>query len=677
MSYIPEIDQLKKINIIENDYNTLIFKEIDYVNTNNELIKKIINEKYSCYFTIKETIIICFNPVDIIETDDDPLIKVKENIFSGKKFYKCEDISYPLFNGGYIGYYGYENICHIEKIVIPNTNNPTNIPINILCLYDSFIEINNLNKKVRFCSVCSIDENIDINYKTSISNINNLEKFYNKRDNNIILEKIELNRLLSDKWETDCKKTEFMSIVKNFKEKIRQGDFIQAVPSRRMYKYTSAKPYDIFNELLKMSPNSPYKYIFRFKDFYIIGASPELLVKIDKDIITTCPIAGTRPRGKDDEEDMLYEESLLNDDKEIAEHIMLVDLARNDIGKISKPASIKIEEYKLVKYFSNVMHICSKVSGIIKDEYDCLDALKAIFPAGTLSGAPKICAIQNIFDVEKERRNIYGGGIGFISYDKNLEMCICIRTILYKKGIVYLQAGCGIVYDSDPKSEFYESIYKMNNVKKAITNAEAINLKTDISNDIKVLIIDNYCSFTYNIYQYVSEIVENVTVIRNDEINIEECLTYTHIILGPGPKSPKDTSGYKSILDKCKGKIPILGICLGHQCLYTYFGGKISICNEIMHGKTSLIYHNSDKLYKNISNPFSVMRYHSLICDSENVPDCIEIICKTSNDIIMGIKHKNYEIYGLQFHPESIETNFGKQLLKNFLLIELFSAAAS
>jgi anthranilate synthase/aminodeoxychorismate synthase-like glutamine amidotransferase len=305
---------------------------------------------------------------------------------------------------------------------------------------------------------------------------------------------------------------------------------------------------------------------------------------------------------------------------------------------------------------------------MIKDEYDYLDALQAIFPAGTLSGAPKICAMQNISEVETERRNFYGGGIGFINYDETLDMCIGIRTILYKDSTVYLQAGGGIVYDSDPKIEFYETVHKMNSVKKAISNAEMLDLKRGIREDTRILLIDNYCSFTYNIYQYVSEIVNNVDVIRNDKIDIDKCLDYTHIILGPGPKSPNETSNYKEILDKCKGKIPVLGICLGHECIYTYFGGKIKICSEIMHGKTSNMKHNGDKLFNKIPNPFCAMRYHSLVGDTDNVPDVIEIISETSNNIIMGIKHKKYDIYGLQFHPESIGTNFGKQLLKNFLL---------
>ncbi len=665
MKCYPGKPDVVKLDVINKNYVTLVSKKINY-ETNNKL-RKIINYDYFCHFTINDTTIVGFEPKSILNTDNEPSEEIRNNLFD-KKFYKFQEIEYPIFLGGYLGYYGYENISDIEPTVEINDNNPTGIPINILCLYDKFIEINNKTNIARLCAICNLNGNISDNYDNTIKMINELETFL-KIEQEILWKRQLSSVAISDKWQTNSDKINFIKVVKKLKNRIHKGDFIQVVPSRKMYKYTSSHPYDIFDELSEIGKTCPYRFILKFSDFFVIGASPELLVKINNGKVSTCPIAGTRPRGATEEEDLINEQDLITDKKEVSEHIMLVDLARNDIGKISKPGTITIDEYKEVKYFSNVMHICSKVTGHIKEDYDCLDALRAIFPAGTLSGAPKICAMQNITEVETERRNFYGGGIGFINYDKTLDMCIGIRTVLYKNSTVYLQAGGGIVYDSNPKSEFYETMHKMNSVKKAIMNAELTYLKKDIKPNTRVLLIDNYCSFTYNIFQYLSEMVDNIDVIRNDSIDISKILDYTHIILGPGPKSPKDTDGFKEILDTCKGRVPILGICLGHECIYDYFGGTIKVCREIMHGKSSDMTHNNNKLFNNITNPFSAMRYHSLVCDPDTLPNVLEIISTTSNNIIMGIKHKEHDIYGIQFHPESIETNFGKELLKNFLVI--------
>jgi len=267
----------------------------------------------------------------------------------------------------------------------------------------------------------------------------------------------------------------YKKFVTNLKEHICMGDIIQAVPSQRLTRQLSpdVTAFDIYRSLRIVNP-SPYMFYVHLKDFYIVGASPECLVKVENGKVITHPIAGTRKRGKTPKEDEKLEKELLSSEKERAEHIMLVDLGRNDVGRVSAPGSVKVDSLMQIEKYSHVQHIVSHVSGKLDPTKTPYDAFRSVFPAGTVSGAPKIRAMQLVSDLEQERRGVYAGAVGYIGYSGIVDTCISIRTLVIKDGMAYLQAGGGIVYDSEPDFEQQETVNKMKATAVAIDQAEAV-----------------------------------------------------------------------------------------------------------------------------------------------------------------------------------------------------------
>jgi anthranilate synthase component 1 len=260
---------------------------------------------------------------------------------------------------------------------------------------------------------------------------------------------------------------DFETAVEHCKDYVRAGDVIQVVLSQRFSGDLDADPFDVYRALRTINP-SPYMFYLQFNETRVIGASPEVLVRKEGDHVEVRPIAGTRPRGTTPETDQAYEEELLADPKERAEHIMLVDLGRNDLGRVCETGSVHVDELMVVERYSHVMHIVSNVSGRLLPKYDALDVFAATFPAGTLSGAPKIRAMEIIEELEPVRREIYGGAVGYISFDGNMDLAIAIRTLVAHENRIHLQAGAGIVADSDPAAEYEETVNKAMGVKQAI-----------------------------------------------------------------------------------------------------------------------------------------------------------------------------------------------------------------
>ncbi len=275
-------------------------------------------------------------------------------------------------------------------------------------------------------------------------------------------------KILSNESE---KKNIFLKNVNKAKEYIKKGDIFQIVLSSQIIIESDYDPYDFYMELAEKNP-SPYMFYFPTPYGTIIGSSPEILLKIEDKQIFIAPIAGTRPRGRDPEEDKILAGELLNDDKELAEHRMLIDLARNDIGKFSSPGSVEVKNPMHIEYFQHVMHIVSDVYGELADGTDIFDVISTAFPAGTLSGAPKIRAMEIIAELEHYKRNIYGGGIGFLHYNGNSQIAIIIRTAFYKDRKYYIQSGAGIVYDSDPEKEYREILHKRKSLTNILTDCE-------------------------------------------------------------------------------------------------------------------------------------------------------------------------------------------------------------
>jgi anthranilate synthase component 1 len=272
-------------------------------------------------------------------------------------------------------------------------------------------------------------------------------------------------------FESNIEEGNFKQAVKRIKEYILEGDAIQVVLSQRLKFAINCNPFDIYRALRTVNP-SPYMYYLEFGELQVVGSSPEVLVRLEDDKVEVRPIAGTRKRGQNEEEDRELEKDLLQDKKELAEHIMLVDLGRNDLGRVSEISSVVVDEQFTIERYSHVMHIVSNVKGILKKGLDCFDVLAAAFPAGTLSGAPKIRAMEIIDELEPTRRGLYGGAVGYISFSGNMDTAIAIRTLLIKDKTAYLGVGAGIVADSVPQSEFEETMNKGRALLKAIELAE-------------------------------------------------------------------------------------------------------------------------------------------------------------------------------------------------------------
>ena len=272
-------------------------------------------------------------------------------------------------------------------------------------------------------------------------------------------------------FSSNYSRAEFVAAVEQCKEYVKAGDIIQVVLSQRFSgSLGNCDPFDIYRALRTLNP-SPYMFFLRFGETLVVGASPEVLVRKEEGMVEVRPIAGTRPRGRSATEDLALEKELLADPKELAEHIMLVDLGRNDIGRVCRVGTVEVSELKVIEKYSHVMHIVSNVRGQIADNLDSFDVLGATFPAGTLSGAPKIRAMQIIEELEPSRREIYGGAVGYFSFSGNMDMAIAIRTLVVHNGKIHLQAGAGIVADSDPESEYVETLNKARGAMKAVEMA--------------------------------------------------------------------------------------------------------------------------------------------------------------------------------------------------------------
>lgn len=367
----------------------------------------------------------------------------------------------PSFTGGLVGYFSYDFIKYSEPKLNLDANDEECFNDVDLMLFDKIIAIDNLEQKIILIAHAKT-ENLEQNYNKAVLELKSME--------NLLLngnaKKTESGKLLEPLTPT-FNKDEFCQMVEKAKKYIYEGDIFQVVLSNRLSAKYSGSILNTYKNLRKHNP-SPYMFYFSSGDVEIAGASPETLVKLQNSTVTTFPLAGTKPRGKTEEEDKQLERDLLSDPKECAEHNMLVDLGRNDIGKISQIGSVKVEKYMEIERFSHVMHIGSTVSGTIRDDKDFLDAVDAILPAGTLSGAPKIRACEIINELENVKRGIYGGAIGYIDFTGDIDTCIAIRLVFKKNDKIFVRSGAGIVADSSPESEYTECINKAKAVVVAL-----------------------------------------------------------------------------------------------------------------------------------------------------------------------------------------------------------------
>jgi anthranilate synthase component 1 len=377
----------------------------------------------------------------------------------------------PRFFGGAIGYISYDAARAFEKL--PEcSRDELGLPEYAFVFTDTMIIFDHVQHKMKIVANTYVDGPADCAYEQAMSKIESIvvrlarslrPESTGRSDGTVRPQNREL--------ESNFTQDEFEAGVRACKEYITAGDAFQIVLSQRLRRETSAQPFAIYRTLRMLNP-SPYMFYLDFGDFQLIGSSPEMLVKVEDGLAETCPIAGTRPRGVNEQEDEALIAELLDDPKELAEHAMLVDLARNDLGRVCQHGTVRVPVSMSVEKYSHVMHIVSTVEGKLKDGEDAFSLLRAAFPAGTLTGAPKIRAMEIITELEDLKRGPYGGAVGYFSFSGNMDTCITIRTIVMMGDTVYLQAGAGIVYDSDPTREYHETLNKLKALERAVEMAE-------------------------------------------------------------------------------------------------------------------------------------------------------------------------------------------------------------
>ncbi len=380
----------------------------------------------------------------------------------------------PRFHGGAVGYFSYDIVRFVEDL--------PELGVDELKLWDSLFMItdtvlvfDNINHKIKIIYNAHV-EDPKSSRDCYESAVNKIEEIHEKLKKPLSFENGNKNSNIKNEnsepeLESNFKPEDYKEAVRKTKEYIKAGDIIQAVISQRWKTKLDVDPFDLYRALRVLNP-SPYMFYFKTDSETLVGSSPEVMVRVEDGEVLSRPIAGTRPRGGTEKEDLELEEELLADPKERAEHIMLVDLARNDLGRVSESGSVHVDELMIIERYSHVMHIVSNVTSKLTPGKDAFDVVKATFPAGTLSGAPKVRAMEIIEETEPERRGAYGGAVGYFGFSGNMDACITIRTFVIKDGEIYIQAGAGIVADSDPDREFEETVNKVKALVRAVEAAK-------------------------------------------------------------------------------------------------------------------------------------------------------------------------------------------------------------
>ena len=404
--------------------------------------------------------------VECIQSDD-PLGWI-ESYQQQFKAYDLGDIS--RFSGGLVGYFGYETVAYIEPR-LANSNKPDALgtPDILLMLSEEVVVFDNLSGKLKI--IVYVDVSEDDAYIKGQARLKALEHALHFSSPSYTPAS-RSKKIKEEDFVSGFTEQGYKDAVAKAREYIIDGDVMQVVLSQRMSIAFSAKPLDLYRALRSLNP-SPYMYYLDLGDHHVVGSSPEILVRLEDDEVTVRPIAGTRPRGKDETEDIALEKDLLADPKELAEHLMLIDLGRNDAGRVSEIGTVKLTDKMTIERYSHVMHIVSNVTGKLKKGMSAMDVLRATFPAGTVSGAPKIRAMEIINEMEPVKRGIYSGAVGYLSWNGNMDTAIAIRTAVIKDGVLHIQAGAGIVYDSVPENEWAETMNKGRAVFRAVALAEA------------------------------------------------------------------------------------------------------------------------------------------------------------------------------------------------------------
>ena len=398
--------------------------------------------------------------------EGDPLNVVQEEL---ARFKSVQVPGLPRFHGGAVGYLGYEVVTHFEPRVPITGRDVLGVPESWLMFTDTLLVFDHLKHSIKAVAHVRLDGDVDASYRSAQRRIDELVERLTMPLG--ALPYVPFSGVRGDEVQSNWEHQDFLGAVRRAKEYITAGDIIQVVLSQRLSRRTGAHPFEVYRSLRAINP-SPYLFFLRFDDTYLVGSSPELLVNIEEGGVEVHPIAGTRRRGETPLDDERLAEELRHDPKEIAEHVMLLDLGRNDVGRVSEPGSVAVNQKLDLEFYSHVMHLVSNVTGRLRKDMTAYDALRAAYPAGTVSGAPKIRAMEIIAELESDQRGPYSGGVGFFDLSGNIETCITIRTLVMKDGMAHVQAGAGIVYDSDPQKEYEECWQKARALLAALDDAE-------------------------------------------------------------------------------------------------------------------------------------------------------------------------------------------------------------
>lgn len=473
--------------------------------------------------------------------------------------------------------------------------------------------------------------------------------------------------------EADHTPEEYMANVETVRAGMKQGDYYEVVLRQTFRTTYSQSPSKLFETIQEASP-SPYEFILQLGDEQLIGASPEMFVRVEGPRVETCPISGTARRTGDPLTDAENIKQLLMSAKEESELTMCTDVDRNDKSRVCVPGSVKVIGRRLVESYAGLFHTVDHVEGLLKPGFDAIDAFLSHMWAVTVIGAPKKAASQAVETLEKDARGWYGGAVGMLSLDGNINTGITIRTVHLKDGIASYPAGATLLYDSDPAAEEQETRTKATGFFRALggrTKVEEGPKLSSVGEGLKLLLVDNDDCFIQTLANYARQTGANVVTYRAGlpESLIEE-IDPDLILISPGPGRPADFGVPKLVQFAARAGYPVLGVCLGLQGIVEAFGGELGVLSYPMHGKPSMVKHFDKGAFAGLPETIKVGRYHSLYAIPEKLPAVLEVTAQTEDGVIMGVRHRDLPIEAVQFHPESlltIEGDCGLRLIENMI----------
>jgi anthranilate synthase len=480
--------------------------------------------------------------------------------------------------------------------------------------------------------------------------------------------------------ESDHTTEQYMEKVETVREGMRQGNYYEVVLRQTFSAPYDGSPSELFQRIQKSSP-SPYEFILQMGDEQLIGASPEMFVRVEADRVETCPIAGTARRSGDPIRDAESIRELLNSTKEESELTMCSDVDRNDKSRVCVPGSVKVIGRRLIESYAGLFHTVDHVTGTLMDGFDSLDAFLTHMWAVTIIGAPKKAAAQAIEDLENDARGWYGGAVGMINLNGDINTGILIRTVHLKDGVAKYAAGATLLYDSVPLEEDKECHLKATNFFRTLYPEIAAGPEQHrarkVGEGVRLLLVDNDDCFIHTLANYARQTGATVATYRsNSALAMIDAERPDIVLISPGPARPADFGVPTLVEELAKRGVPTFGVCLGLQGMVEAFGGTLNVLEYPMHGKGSQVVHQGQGVFHDLPSPFRVGRYHSLYANRATFPECLEVTAESDDGIIMGIRHRELPMEAVQFHPESIlslERDCGLRLMEN--MIEAYAHA--